>query len=118
MTTNTLTKGPRLKDLYQKIYNISTSLLNDFTDEGMISTSQLRSDLFREIEKEERELKREYPASAIFDEDTRIIMAKVVKIDEVITKKTQDRMNQIRIEMKELYSKSRATIAYAAYKKM
>jgi hypothetical protein len=96
MTTNTLTKGPRLKDLYQKIYNISTSLLNDFTDEG----------------------KREYPASAIFDEDTRIIMAKVVKIDEVITKKTQDRMNQIRIEMKELYSKSRATIAYAAYKKM
>jgi hypothetical protein len=117
MTTKTPTKGPMLKDLYQKIYNISASLLNDFTDEGMIATAQMRSDLFREIEKEEKELKKEFHASTILDEDTRIVMAKVVKIDAVITKKTQDRMNQMRIELKGLYSKSRATIAYTAYKR-
>lgn len=117
MITYTLTNDPTLKDLYQKVFNISTALLNDFTDEEMIATAQIRNELFREIEKKEKELKWKSPALTIFDEETKDVMVKVVKIDALITKKTQDRLNQIRIELKGLYSKSRATIAYAAYKK-
>jgi hypothetical protein len=114
MTTNTLTRSPTLKDLYQCIYNTSTALLNNFTDDGMITMTQRRSDLLQEIEKE---LKEKPPALVVFDDETKNIMAKVIKIDALITKKSQDRLDQIRSEMKGLYSKTRATIAYAAYKR-
>jgi hypothetical protein len=117
MTTNTLIKSLTLKELYQSIYSISTALLNDFTDDGMIATAQRRSDLLREIETVGKVLKKKSPALNVLDEETKIIMAKVIKIDALITKRSQDRLDQIRNEMKGLYSKSRAIIAYAAYKK-
>jgi hypothetical protein len=117
MTTNTLIKSPTLKELYQSIYNLSIALLNNFTDDAMIATAQKRSDLLQEIKTVEKELKKKFPAPKVFDEETKLIMAKVIKLDALITKKSQDRLDQIRTEMKGLYSKSRATKAYAVCKK-
>jgi hypothetical protein len=109
------TNNQTLKDLYQSMYTISSELLNDFTDECMFDTIQKRTEIFQEINNRNKSLKSN--SSQVLDNETKFIMAKLIKIDELMTKKIQDRLNQIRAEMNGLYSKSRATIAYTSYKK-
>ena len=117
MRTITTNSGLELRDLYQNMYNISSALLNDFTDESMFDTIQKREEILQEIAKKNG-TEGNSTVYITIDKETKAVMANVIKIDELMAKKVQDRLDQIRAELKGLYSKSRATIAYTLYKKI
>ena len=106
-----------LKDLYQTMYNISSALLDDFTDESMFLTLQKREEILQEIAKKKGTEGNSSVYKAI-DNETKAVMANVIKLDELMAKKVQNRLDQISVELKGLYSKSRASIAYISYKKI
>jgi hypothetical protein len=100
-----------LATLYKELHTITQDLLDNFTDENVITTIGCRAELLKKIE----HLKEK--TSAVADVETRAVMAKIIDLDKVLANKIHTRMGVIKSEINGLYSKSRAAVAYTANKK-
>ena len=102
-----------IRDLYKNLYTISVALLDNFTDENVLSTLKKRAVLLKQID----DYKTTSGDAAPLDRGTKDVMAKLIEVDKIITNRIQHRMDEISGEMKGLHRKSRAAAAYTAYKK-
>ncbi len=96
--------------LYKKLYAITKELLDNYSDEYAIETINRRGELLKKISSIQADTKQ-------IDPETGAVMAKIIELDKALTGKMNGRMNAIKSEITGLYSKSRAAVAYSAYKK-
>jgi hypothetical protein len=99
-----------LSTLFKKLYSVTETLLENFSDENVIETIECRGELLNKINHLQND-------STKVDPETRAVMAKIIDLDKVLAKKVNGRMNVIKSEINGLYSKSRAAVAYASNKK-
>lgn len=96
---------------------ITSDLVNDFSDEKMICTLKERELILQEIEKRERVFgpgKKEYKAGeSLLSDEIRAIISELIFVDSIVKENIKKRMVDIRKEMNGLYSSSRAVNAYA-----
>lgn len=103
--------------LYQNLLNVSSALLNDFSDENIFETIQKRGHLLNEIENRTNMVKCKSHSILKADHETNEIIAKLIDIDKSISVKIKTRLSQIRSELNGLNVSSRAAAAYSMYVK-
>ncbi len=99
-----------ISTLYKKLYAITKELLDNYTDDYAIETIDRRGELLKKISSIQVD-------TTLIDPETGAVMAKIIELDKVLTKKMSGRMSAIKSEINGLYSKSRAAVAYTANKK-
>ncbi len=97
----------------KNILAISSELLDDFSDENITSTLQKRNDLLDSIEKS---ILKHTDSDNKYDHEIKMIVNRIISIDNSIMKKIKERMDQIKTEINGLYTTSRAAAAYSAYR--
>lgn len=85
--TYTTNQFPDLQRLYRNLLNISSSLLNDFSDENIFETIQKRECLLNEIENQTNIWKCRSCGIFKVDHETNEIIAKLIEIDKSISVK-------------------------------
>ena len=109
----TLKKNPDLLDNLKNMLAISFELLDNFSDDNVVTTLQKRNDLLDTIEKS---ILTHADSERKFDNETELVVNRIISIDNSIMKKIKERMDQIKNEISGLYTSSRAATAYSAYR--
>jgi hypothetical protein len=107
---------PKDQDLLKNLKNIlaiSSELLDNFSDENVISILQKRDSLLDLMEKK---VLNRADSENKFDNETKMIVNRIISVDDSIKSKIKERMNQLKNEINGLYTTSRAAVAYSAYK--
>jgi hypothetical protein len=106
-------KSQDLLNNLKNILAISSELLNNFSDEDVMSTLQKRNDLLNSIE---NSISNYAESDSKLDNETKTIVNRIISIDNSIMKKIKERMDQIKTEINNLYTTSRAANAYSVYR--
>lgn len=114
----------QIKDLYGLVMQNSISLISNFSDEALPQFIAVRDKLLKDIQLKEAEYGRIKNDQIKIQEncwelkkEIRELIMSITTIDDRITDKIKNCMNNIKNELKGLYSTSKAAIAYSSQRR-
>jgi hypothetical protein len=103
----------RIRSFYYEIFDKTTDLLGNFSDQHLLKTLEERENLFELIEKEENSINNiNISGCTEIKAEIRDLVTSVITLDKKIAEFVRGRMKEIKTEISGLYSTSRAAVAY------
>ncbi|NLL15130.1 MAG: hypothetical protein GX267_17165 [Fibrobacter sp.] len=115
----------QIKELYSSIKQISTLLVDDFSEETLEKFLRTRERLLKEVYSKEAEYTRlrtkntenSKECSKLKNEISELIRA-IISLDNCINEKIASNMRNIRKELSSLHGSSRAALAYSSQRRI
>jgi len=108
----------RIRSFYYEIFDKTTDLLSNFSDQHLLKTLEEREGLLELVEKEENSIKNINSCECTeIKAEIRNIVTSVITLDKKIAELVRGRMKEIKTEISGLYSTSKAAVAYTLHRR-
>jgi hypothetical protein len=103
----------RIRSFYYEIFDKTTDLLSNFSDQHLLRTLNERENLLALVEKEENSIGNITSSDCSeIKTEIRDLVGSVITLDKKIADLVRGRMKEIKTEISGLYSTSKAAVAY------